>query len=281
MRAGTLAAYRWELRKLLSQKRTYMGLGLMVALPLIFVFTIGLRHDHHDQPEFFMAYVTQTGLAVPLVVLLFASGFFLPVALALVSGDIVSAEDHNGTLKTILTRSLDRGQIFVGKLMAAVTYAIALLLVLGTVATVAGIIRSGFNPLVTLGGTSQFPLPGTTVAAAKALELVYASLAVYLMPTLAVVAIGVLLSTATRNSAGAIVGTVMAVLIQHVVEAIPGLSGLRPYTLVSQFDAWQGLLHSPIDWSTVGHSAWVSAAYAVPCVIAAYYIFRNRDVAGG
>ena len=33
----TATVYRWELRKLISQKRTYLGLGLVVILPLFFV----------------------------------------------------------------------------------------------------------------------------------------------------------------------------------------------------------------------------------------------------
>jgi len=33
----TFTAYRWELRKLASQVRTYLGLGLLTVLPLIFV----------------------------------------------------------------------------------------------------------------------------------------------------------------------------------------------------------------------------------------------------
>ena len=42
-----------------------------------------------------------------------------PLITALVAGDIVASEDHNGTLKTILTRSLERSQIFTGKTLAA------------------------------------------------------------------------------------------------------------------------------------------------------------------
>jgi len=48
-------------------------------------------------------------------ILIFAANFILPLVTALVAGDIVANEDHNGTLKTILTRSLDRRQIFTGK----------------------------------------------------------------------------------------------------------------------------------------------------------------------
>ena len=42
----------------------------------------------------------------------------LPLITALVAGDIVASESHNGTLKTILTRSRERGEIFAGKVLA-------------------------------------------------------------------------------------------------------------------------------------------------------------------
>ena len=48
-RPSTLTAYRWELRKLVSQKRTYMGLGLAVILPLIFVIVQNVhQHQGHE-----------------------------------------------------------------------------------------------------------------------------------------------------------------------------------------------------------------------------------------
>ena len=46
------------------------------------------------------------------MLLLFGSIWMFPLITALVAGDIVASEDGNGTLKTILTRSLERGQIF-------------------------------------------------------------------------------------------------------------------------------------------------------------------------
>ena len=73
----------------------------------------------------FGRYIHDTGLAIPLVLLLFGSIWLFPLITALVAGDIVASEDHNGTLKTILTRSVERGQVFAGKALAAVTYAVA------------------------------------------------------------------------------------------------------------------------------------------------------------
>ncbi|MEA2265988.1 MAG: type transport system permease protein [Solirubrobacteraceae bacterium] len=271
-RPGTLTVYRWEMLKLRAQKRSYLGLGIVTAVPLIFVISLSLRNGGPDDVAF-GRYVHQSGLAIPLVILVFASAFLLPLATALVAGDIVAAEDHNGTLKTILTRSLDRGQVFAGKLLAAMTYALIALLLMGTVATVAGSLESGFNPLTSLSGTH--------VPALKALGLVYASFGVYFMPILAIVAIGVLLSTTTRNSAGAVVGTVMVVLMLNLVDIVPGLEFIRPYLLPHQFEAWMGFLREPIDWSPIIRAAWVSAVYAVPCAFAAYLVFLRRDVTGG
>ncbi len=271
-RPGTLTVYRWELVKLRAQKRTYLGLGIVVAVPLIFVISLGLQKGQPNDVAF-GRYVHQSGLAIPLVVLIFASAFLLPLATALVAGDIVAAEDNNGTLKTILTRSLDRGQVFAGKLLAALTYALLALLLMGTVATVAGSFESGFRPIISLSGTH--------ISALKALGLVYASFGVYFLPMLAIVAIGVLLSTTTRNSAGAVVGTVMIVLMLNLIDIVPGLDFFRPYLLPHQFNAWMGFLRDPIDWSPIVRAAWVSAVYAVPCVFAAYLVFLRRDVAGG
>ena len=76
-------------------------------------------------------------LAVPLVILLFGAVWLFPLITALVAGDIIASEDHNGTLKTVLTRSLERWQIFVGKALAAATYAVTAIFISGTIAVIA------------------------------------------------------------------------------------------------------------------------------------------------
>src|SRR5437764_11052969 len=150
---GVLTVYRWELSKLRFQKRTYLGLGAATLVPIIFVVAIHFRPDRRGGDFAFSSYLTRSGLAVPLVILLFGAVWMFPLITALVAGDIFASEDHNGTLKMIFTRSLERGQIFAGKALAATTYAIAAILLNGTVAVLAGSIQSGFNPLQSLSGT--------------------------------------------------------------------------------------------------------------------------------
>ena len=272
---GIATVYRWELFKLRFQKRTYLGLGAAVIVPILFVLAVHFRRHggDHGGDFAFASYLNKSGLAVPLVLLLFGAVWMFPLITALVAGDIFASEDHNGTLKTIFTRSLERQQIFAGKALAAATYALLAILVSGTVAVVAGSLESGFNPLQSLSGT--------IVSAPKALELVYASLLIYLIPIATIVSIGLLLSTITRNSAAAVVGTLMTSLLFQLIGILPGLGGLKPYLLSTQFNAWQGLLRTPIDWTPIVRAVWVCAMYGVPAMIAAFLVFLRRDVAGG
>ncbi len=270
---STFAVYRWELRKLLAQRRTYLGIALVCALPLIFVVVENIHQRHGHRDNIFAAEISQSGLATPVLMLLFLSVFMLPVAASLVAGDIVANEDGNGTLKTILTRSVDRGQVFAAKTLAAITYSIVAVYASAAVGTAGGVASWGFHSIRTFSGT--------VVSAPKGLLLVFAANACYLIPLLAVTCIAVMLSTVTRNSVAGVVGTIGCVILMFIVAQIPGLEGLHPYLLTEQFENWHGLLRTPTDWAPIGHSAWVCAQYAGPALFAAYLVFLRRDVAGG
>jgi len=75
--------YRWELLKLLAQKRTYLGLGTAMVVPIIFVVVLVLQTGGpNDVP--LGRYIRDTGLAVPFVVLFFMSIWGLPLITALI-----------------------------------------------------------------------------------------------------------------------------------------------------------------------------------------------------
>ena len=263
--------YKWELLKLLAQKRTYLGLSVAVLVPLIFTFVLIIKPGGpNDIP--LGRYIRETGLALPFVVLFFMSIWAFPLITALVAGDIVASESHNGTLKTILTRSRDRGQIYAGKVLAAFTYTAVVVLAMGVVAVTAASIEWGFNPLTSLSGT--------TVSAQHALGLLAASLAIYAWPMAAIAAFGIFLSTVTRNSAAAVVGTLMWALFMQLLGVLPGTESIRPYLLGEQFQAWHGFLRTPADWTPVVRALWVCALYVTVPLAAGYLVFVRRDVAG-
>ena len=261
--------YRWEVAKLLAQKRTYLGLGAAILVPIIFVVVLVFQTGGpNDVP--LGRYIRDTGLAVPFVVLFFMSIWGLPLITALVAGDIVASESHNGTLKTILTRSRGRGEVFAGKILATATYTLVVVFAMGFVGLVAGSLAWGFHPLTSLSGTQVAPGHG--------LLLLLASMAVYGLPLAGIAAFGVMLSTVTRNSAASVVGTLMFALLMQLLGVLPGTESFRPYLLATQFESWHGFLRIPADWTPVIRAAWVCALYISVPLVAAYLVFLRRDV---
>jgi ABC-2 type transport system permease protein len=268
---GVARVYRWEVAKLLAQKRTYLGLGAAILVPIIFVVVLVLQTGGpNDVP--LGRYIRDTGLAVPFVVLFFMSIWGLPLITALVAGDIVASESHNATLKTILTRSRQRGEVFAGKALATATYTLAVVVAMGLVGLVAGSIAWGFHPLTSLSGT--------TVPPGRGLVLLLASLAIYALSLAGIAAFAVMLSTVTRNSAASVVGALMWALFMQLVGVLPGTESFRPYLLGTQFEAWHGFLRVPADWVPVTRALWVCSLYIGVPLVAAYLVFLRRDVAG-
>jgi ABC-2 type transport system permease protein len=271
VRPTTLTVYRWELRKLASQKRTYIGIGAAALLPVIFVSVMAVQTGGpYDAP--LGHNLRHTGIALTLVVLTFASRFGAQLVTALVAGDIVANEDAGGTLKMVLTRSVKRSQVLAGKTLASFTYVGALLLAIATTGMVAGVAAWGFNPVV--------DLTGAQLSSGRAFGLTFAALAAYAVPLLAIAAFGIFLSTVTRNSAAAIVGTLVYELFMEALVGLVHLKWLPHWVLSSQFDAWHGFFQTPVSWTPVLRALWVSALYLGVPLAVAFWFFLRRDVAG-
>ena len=210
---------------------------------------------------------------MPLVILLFGAVWLFPLITALVAGDIFASEDHNGTLKTILTRSLERWQIFAGKALAAATYAVVAIFCQRDggghrgqhpVGLQLGADAVGDDRVRPEGTRARVPQPARLpdpdrdrrVHRAAALDD----------------------HAQQRGGRGRDADDLAAVPADRDPA---GAGRAQPYLLSTQFNAWQGLLRQPIDWSPIVRAAWVCALYGVPALATAFLVFLRRDVAGG
>ena len=251
--------YAWELRKLRAQKRTYIGLGCAVLVPLIFIVAL-LADDGGPEDIPFGRYVRESGLAIPLVGLFFGSIWFFPLITALVAGDIVATEDGNGTLKTILTRSVDRWQIFVGQGARR-----AHLRVRGAAALRrrrAGARRAdlGLRPADLAVGHADLGRARAAAARRDRARLLPAD-------DRGRVARAPALHASRATRAAAVVGDAddladHAAARDHLGARLPAARTCSP----TQFNAWQGLLREPIDWAPIVRAAWVCALFALPAL---------------
>jgi ABC-2 type transport system permease protein len=267
-RNGTAVVWRMEMTKLAGQIRVRAVVLLCVTVPFL---VVGAFHVQSAVPSdtLFGQWVHSSGFAVPLVVLGFSGQWVLPVLVALVAGDIFSSEDHFGTWKTVLTRSRSRGEIFAGKLLAAVTYSVAVVVVLAVASLAAGA-ASGTQPLVGLSGQ--------LVPAGQATTLVLASWATQLAPVLAFTAIAVLLSVLARNS---VVGTGAPVLIALVLQLLTLVDLPRSLRVVlpdTPFVSWHGFWVQVPFYGPLREGIVTGLVWFVVGAVAAWVVFRRRSI---
>ena len=268
MIASVAVAYRGELFKLLAQRRTWLGVTTAAVGPIIYLLLELTQGPPHGPLTNNLGH---TGVGYSLVVFHLIAVFGPAVIAALVAGDIVASEISEGTLKTVLTRSLGRSELLLGKLFALFTYLALAMFVFFVVSTVAAVIAWGFHPLVNLSGER--------ISALHALALDIPALAIYTLPVVGFASFGLFLSVVTRSSVAAVGGTVIYAMSLQGVAAIAAISGAHPYLLTNQLSAWHDLFTTPTGGALILRAVWVSAAFSLPWIAAALVIFNRRDVA--
>lgn len=266
------AVYRVEMRKLLAQARVRSVLAFLLLAPWIYIGLI-LHQDRLPLETLYGRYLKDTGYATPLALLVYASQWLLPLIAALIAGDVFSSEDEAGTLKSILTRSVDRSAVFWGKVAAAFTMTILAVLTVAVSATLAGVVTVGNDPLVDVGGTLH--------SASAALALVAASWASVVPATLGFAAIAMMVSILTRSSVVGVIVPVVLGLCMQLYTFLNAWDTVRHVLLGFTMSAWRGFLDSPSYSAPLARGLVVAAVYLVIATAVGFVAFRRRDVAGG
>ena len=215
-----------------------------------------------------------------------AAGFLLlPLLIAVLGSDIVSAEHAEGTDKLLLTRPVRRWKILTSKLITLWMFATLTLFAGGVLAFV---ISAPFLPA--RGWTAPTFTGFTTTGAFRAesirqLPLWKDAMIAYGLEwyaLLTVASIAILLSVLFRSSAGAI-GTMLASLIAGTIltRISPDWTAAK-YLFVSALplaDYYTGE-PPPYDGMSMTFCMLLLAAWALAAIVAAYAIFTRRDVFG-
>lgn len=261
-----------ELRKLVAQKRTrFTLLGCLLGPFIIAIVLDGQQRPPKD--TLFGRHIHESGFALALFVLTFASQWVLPFVTAIVAGDIFATEDHLGTWKTLLTRSVSRTSVFAGKVVAATVYTVSSLLVLATATYAAATLVTGRQPMI--------GLTGQTISASRASVLVIAAWASMLPPLLAFTALAVMLSVVSRSPAVGVVGPIVLGLVSQLLGWLGGFDPIRRLLPTTPFDAWHGLFTAPRFTGLLVQGALVSIGWIFVFLTIAFVALRRRDITGG
>jgi ABC-2 type transport system permease protein len=175
---------RWEVAKLAAQARSRALLVVALIAPVAVVLVLNAQ-EQPPSDAIYGRHIHTSGFAMPLLMLAFAAQWVLPLLAAVVAGDIFANEDQHGTWKTILTRSVSRGQVFWAKTLTAVLFNLTVLAVFAASTIAASVLIIGTERMTGLSGQ--------LIASGTAARLVLAAWATAIAPVIGFTALALLL----------------------------------------------------------------------------------------
>lgn len=261
---------RSELRLIAGRRRNQMGLLVLAAVPIIMAIAVKVSQPEPGRGPDFLSSITSNGLFVPLAALGVEIGMFLPLAIAMLSGDAVAGEANLGTLRYLLTVPVNRTRLLAVKYLSLCIGALWGVTAVALPGAVIGIALFGTGDLTTLSG-SQIPF-------AEAVWRVVLVM-LYLSTGLAgLAAVGLFISTLTEQPIAASIALLIFTILSWILDAVPQLGWLHPWLIVHEWLAFGDLLRDPIAWENVLRGLFVNGVYAVVFWLAAWARFSSKDI---
>ena len=200
----------------------------------------------------------------------------LPIAVAVLGGDAIAGESQTGTLRYLLIRPVGRTHLLIAKLITVVAFVIIAVLVVAAVSYVEGRLLLGKS---TTPGGGTVSLSGSTLTPEDLAGRTGLALAYVIVSMLGVAAIALFLSTLTRTSVGAALGTIGALIASVVLLGLDAAQSLQPYLLTRYWLSFVDLFRDPIRWDRVVRGLLVQLGYLLFFTLAAWANFSSKDIA--
>ncbi|MGD7788238.1 ABC transporter permease [Propionibacteriaceae bacterium Y1700] len=257
-----------ELKLIMGRRRNQAGLAVLAAVPIVLAVAVAIWGSGGG-PDL-VSLVEGNGVFVPLAALGVEIAMFLPLAIAMLSGDTIAGEANLGTLRYLLAVPVGRTRLL---LVKYASLCIGAFIGVGTI-VVAGLVVGGLlfglGPMTTLSGT-QLGL-GTTLG-----RLVLG--AAYLGCALcAIAAVGLFVSTLTEQPIAATIAVMIFVILCTILGAIDQLAWLHPWLITNHLMAFIDVLRDPVPFDGMLRGLGVFASYAVVFWLAAWARFTTKDI---
>ncbi|MFI6641854.1 ABC transporter permease [Streptomyces sp. NPDC050504] len=271
-RAGHTLPLRVEALRQLGRRRTLVMGAVLAALPfvLLIAFAVGGEPGGRNDRITLMDTATATGANFAATCLLVSSGFLLVIPVALFCGDTVAAEAGWSSLRYLLAAPVPRARLLASKLVVALGFGLAAMVLLPVVGLAVGTAAYGWGPLeLPTGGT--LPASDTVPRLALAVAFVFVS-------QLVTAGLAFWLSTKTDAPLGAVGGAVGLTIVGNVLDAVTALGDWREFLPAHWQFAWADALQPQLEWGGMAKGASVSVAYALVLFALAFRGFGRKDI---
>ncbi|MDX3535049.1 ABC transporter permease subunit [Streptomyces sp. MB09-01] len=254
-RASRTLPLRVEALRQWRRRRTLVMGGVLAALPFILMiaFAVGGGPGSRDGGTGRVTLIdtaTASGANFAATCLFVSAGFLLVVPVALFCGDTVASEASWSSLRYLLASPVPRMRLLWSKLVVALGFSLAAMVLL---------------PVVALAAGDTVPRLALAVAFVFVSQLVTAGLAFWL-------------STRTDAPLGAVGGAVGLTIVGNVLDAVTALGSWREFLPAHWQFAWADALQPQLEWGGMVKGAVVSVSYALVLFALAFRGFSRKDI---
>ncbi len=268
-----------ELTKLFARKRTHLGFAAFLFVEAGVLFLLNrpgpkkaFRYLIEQNGYAFESYFS--GLTLGLMMVGWTVVLLGGLYLALVSGDVVSKEVEEGTMRMMLCRPVSRTRIILLKYCACVVYTMVLAIFLGLSALATGLLYKGWGGLFVVDPIAHIfalhePVPGFCryLCALPMLGCCLVTIA----------SLGFMLSCFNMKPAAATIVTLTVVFFDFIFRNLPYFESLKPYFITTHISTWLQLFIHHIPWRDIGMHLAYLAALDASFVIIGVVAFSQRD----
>jgi ABC-2 type transport system permease protein len=270
----------YELIKTFLKKRTYIGFLLVaIVVPLV---EVAMKIEGGRFLQFSLRSLQQDFLFVGNLF----NGWFvaqsmmnslwvhIPLLITFVAGDQLAGEATAGTYRLILVRPVSRTRIFLAKYITTIIYTVVFVFFLGILSTGLALLLLGRGDLIILT-RGILILPEADVAWRFFVGYLLASWAM-----LSIASIAFFFSTFVENAIGPIISTMGVNMIFVLITVLPleFFKTLKPYLFTHYLNVWLRVFEDPVPWQDIATGCLALGAYVAGFIIAAWLIFRRKDI---
>ncbi|RKT02699.1 ABC-2 type transport system permease protein [Streptomyces sp. 3211.6] len=274
-RPGRTLPLRVEALRQWRRRRTLVMGGVLAALPFVMIiaFAVGGADNGRggsDGRVSFIDTATASGANFAATCLFVSAGFLLVVPVALFCGDTVASEASWSSLRYLLASPVPRSRLLWSKLVVALGFSLAAIVLLPVVALAAGTAAYGWGPL-------KLPAGGA-LAAADTVPRLALAVAFVFVSQLVTAGLAFWLSTRTDAPLGAVGGAVGLTIVGNVLDAVTALGSWREFLPAHWQFAWADALQPQLEWGGMAKGAVVSVSYALVLFALAFRGFSRKDI---
>ncbi|MEU2184563.1 ABC transporter permease [Streptomyces thermolilacinus] len=272
-RAGHTLPLRVEAVRQLKRRRTAVMGAILAALPLVLIVAFAIGGDRDDGPDnriTLMDTATASAGNFAATCLFVSAGFLLVIPVALFCGDTVASEAGWSSLRYLLAAPVPRARLLWSKLVVALGFSAAAMVLLPLVALAAGTVAYGWGPL-------RLPTGGA-LTAADSLGRLGIAVAFVFVSQLVTAGLAFWLSTRTDAPLGAVGGAVGLTIVGNVLDAVTALGDWRDLLPAHWQYAWVDALQPQLEWGGMLKGTAVSVAYALVLFALAFRNFARKDI---